>query len=119
MASGYCPRRAPKITRVAIIAMFQKTGATYDKKNLWWLFRIPRHQADSTRSPTPGNRMRTTRTVSSRTSPWKPGATKPMTTGVARTPTATITLTERARRVATTPATRPASSSSFSARRRA
>jgi hypothetical protein len=28
MASGYCARRPPKITRVAIIAMFQKTGAT-------------------------------------------------------------------------------------------
>jgi hypothetical protein len=44
---------------VAIIAAFHITGAVYERRNLWWLLRTPRHQADSTSSPAPGNRMRT------------------------------------------------------------
>jgi hypothetical protein len=50
---------APKMTSVAIIAAFHMTGAVYDSRNRWWLFRTPRHQADSTSSPAPGKRIRT------------------------------------------------------------
>ena len=42
------------MTSVAIIAAFHITGAVYDSRNRWWLFRTPRHQADSTSSPAPG-----------------------------------------------------------------
>ena len=61
-------------TSVAIIAMFHTTGAVYERKNLRWLFRIPRHHADNTSSAAPGNRIRTSRMVSSRLAPWNPGA---------------------------------------------
>ncbi len=46
--------RLPKKTSVAIMAAFQTTGATYETKNLWWLFRTPRHQAEKTSRPVAG-----------------------------------------------------------------
>ena len=48
-------RAADRSTQSApIIATFQNTGATYDRKNLRWLFRMPRHQALITKMPAPG-----------------------------------------------------------------
>ena len=70
----YCGYLAPKIHSTAIMAAFQITGAAYERKNFLWLFRTPRHQAESTSSPAPGKRMRTRRIVNSRFSPEKPPA---------------------------------------------
>src|SRR6266705_1634285 len=58
---------------------------------------MPRHHADITRRPAPGNRMRTTVTVSWRLAPVNPGAIAPMSHGVAKTPMRTMPLTTRAR----------------------
>ena len=86
----------PKTTSVAIIAAFHITGAAYDSRKRWWLFRTPRHHADSTSSPAPGNSMRTISIVSSRLSPVKPGAITAISTGVATTPASTSTATTSA-----------------------
>src|SRR5450432_1112533 len=51
--------RRPKNTSAAICAMFQITGDAYERKNLLWLLRIPRHQADSTINPMPGKKILT------------------------------------------------------------
>ena len=75
--------RAPNATSVAIIAAFHITGAAYESRNRRWLFRMPRHHADSTSRPAPGNRMRTSAIVSARFSPVKPGAISAISTGVA------------------------------------
>ncbi len=40
---------------------FHMTALEYDSRKRWWLFRTPRHQADSTSNPAPGKRIRTTR----------------------------------------------------------
>ena len=56
--------RLPKMTSVAIIAAFHITGAVYESRKRRWLLSTPRHHADSTSSPAPGNRMRTSRIVS-------------------------------------------------------
>src|SRR5436190_1769683 len=101
--------RPPKTRSVAIIAAFQTTGAAYDSRNRWWLLRTPRHHADMTSSPAPGNRMRTSDVVSTRFSPVKPGAMRSISSGVANTPTRTSSDTTRARIDATAPATRSAS----------
>ena len=103
-----CGRRTP--TSAPIIARFQTTGAAYDRKNLWWLFRIPRHHAEITSSPAPGNRIRTTWTASARFSPSNPGAIRSMSHGAARTPASTMIETVSDSRPATAPATRSASS---------
>ena len=49
-----------------------------------WLLRTPRHQAEATSRPAPGKRMRTRRMVSSRFSPWKPGAIASISQGAAQ-----------------------------------
>ena len=67
------------------------TGAMYESRKRRWLLRMPRHHADSTSSPAPGNRMRTIAIVSSRFSPSKPGAMTATSSGVASTPPATST----------------------------
>ncbi len=46
----------------------------YDSRKRRWLLRMPRHQAESTRRPAPGNRMRTIAIVNCRLSPSNPGA---------------------------------------------
>ena len=102
-----------------MMAAFHTTGAVYDRRNRRWLFRIPRHQADSTSSAMPGKRMRTSRMVSSRFSPAKPGAMPSISQGVAQTPTTASTAVTRARSAPTAPATRAAASSSSSASSRA
>ena len=48
-----------------------------------------RHQAEATRMPAPGNRIRTSRTASSRLSPVNPGATSSTSSGAASTPSRT------------------------------
>ena len=111
--------REPKITSVAIITMFMNIGATYERKNLRWLFRMPRHHAERTRIPTPGHMMRTTVIVSSRIAPLYPGAITMSSHGVSRTPRSTRIAMATASSDATIPATRPAVSSSPSASNRA
>src|SRR5207244_3171100 len=88
----------PKTTSVTIIAAFHMTGAVYESRKRRWLFSTPRHHAERTSRPAPGNRMRTSRIVSSRSSPSNPGAMASMRTGVATTPTRTMALTGRRRR---------------------
>ena len=83
--------RPPNSSSVAIIAAFQPTGARYASRKRPWLFRTPRHQAEATRIPAPGNRIRTRRTASSRFSPVNPGATSSTSSGAARTPSRTST----------------------------
>ena len=86
------------------------TGAAYESRKRRWLLSTPRHHADSTSRPAPGNRMRTSRIVSSRFSPSNPGAITSMRSGVRQDadehddarPTS-------ARSEATAPATRSAS----------
>ena len=70
---------------------------------------MPRHQADITSSPAPGNRIRTSVIVSSRFSPSKPGAISEISSGVARTPTSDEQALTRPRTAATAPATSDAS----------
>ena len=53
----------------AMSAAFHTTGDTYDRKNLRWLFRTPRHHALITSSAIPGNRMRTISIVCTRVAP--------------------------------------------------
>jgi len=53
----------------AMIAVFQRTGETYDRKNRRWLFNTPRHHADITSSATPGNKIWTSAMVSARAAP--------------------------------------------------
>src|SRR5690349_24802353 len=48
-----CP---PYAMSVPIIAAFHATGAVYESRNLPWLLRTPRHQADVTSNPAPGKR---------------------------------------------------------------
>jgi hypothetical protein len=91
------------------MAAFHTTDAAYETKKRWWLFSTPRHQADITISPAPGNRMRTSTMVRSRVVPVNPGAMASMSSGVATTPTSTIRLTASASSDATAPATRSAS----------
>ena len=98
----------PNATSVPIIARFHTIGAAYDSRNFPWLFSTPRHHADSTSSPAPGNRIRTTAIVSARLSPVNPGAITAMRIGVANTPTSTIAPTTIASSAATAPATRSA-----------
>ena len=68
-ASEGSAMRPPKNTSTPIMAKFQTTGAVYERKNLRWLFRMPRHHADITSRPAPGNRTRTMRMASSRLAP--------------------------------------------------
>ena len=102
----------PKSSSVAIIAAFQITGAVYEMKNLRWLFRTPRHHAEMTSRPAPGNRIRTSRVVSSRFGPLKPGAITSMNTGARATPARTRTAVTRDRMMKTVRATRSACSCS-------
>jgi hypothetical protein len=101
-----------------MIAPFQRTGAAYGRKKRRWLFRMPRQKAERTRSPVPGKRMRTSRTVSSRRSPEKPGVKRSTRSGAARTPSAERRTARSARSVPAVRAVRRASSSRPSPRRR-
>ena len=76
-----CRRRTARASRSS--RRSTSTGAVYDSRNRWWLFSTPRHHADSTSSPAPGNRMRTSAIVSSRFAPVNPGAIASMSSGVA------------------------------------
>jgi hypothetical protein len=100
-----------------MMATFQTTGATYDRKKRRWLFSTPRHQAESARSPAPGKRMRTSRTVSSRLSPSKPGAMTSISHGARRTPASTRSDTAKPSSVATAVAVAAASRVRPAARR--
>ena len=86
----------PNTTSVTIIATFHVTGARYDSRNRLWLFSTPRHQADRTSRPAPGNSTRTIAIVRSRFSPVKPGAITALSAGVATTPARTTTETTSA-----------------------
>ena len=100
----------------AIMARFQKTGATYETKKRRWLLRIPSAQALTTRIPVMGKRMRTRVTVSAcfsgdhwkKKSPTSQGATS--TPARASPPATTVRIPSAA------PAKRPASSSRPSSR---
>ncbi len=59
------PVRPPNASSVAIIAMFQNTPDTYERKKRPWLFRIPRLQAERANTAAPGNSTRMSRTVRS------------------------------------------------------
>src|SRR6185369_13252055 len=76
----------PNTTSVTIIATFHVTGARYDSRTRLWLLSTPRHQADRTSSPAPGNSTRTIAIVRSRFAPVKPGAITALSAGVATTP---------------------------------
>ena len=69
-----------------MMAAFHATGAVYESRKRRWLFRTPRHHAESTRSPTPGKRIRTRRIVRSRFAPAKPGAIASISQRRAHTP---------------------------------
>ena len=102
--------RRPNHQSAAIMTTFQITGARYDSRNFRWLLRTPRHHAEQTSRPMPGNMIRTSRIVSSRFSPVNPIATVATSHGVRTMPSATSTAVTSASSAPTTPATRSASS---------
>src|ERR1035437_2288271 len=110
-----CTTLGPKKRSAAIIMRFHATGEAYERKNRRCELRIPRHHAEITSPPTPGNITCTSLIVSSCLSPVKPGVSSAIRCGVAITPTTTSTVAMSASSENTAPATRPASSSSPSA----
>jgi hypothetical protein len=98
---------------------FQATGAVYEIKKRPWLFKMPRHQADITKAPTPGNMIWTSVMVSCCLSPLNPGAIRSIKIGVARIPRITQVETTIASNDPITLATRSASSSSLPPKSRA
>src|SRR6185312_12269330 len=114
-----CSTCPPNTSSAPIITAFHATGETYDRKKRRCEFRIPRHHADSTSSPTPGNMTCTSLMVSSRLSPLNPGVRRSIRYGAAKMPTVTSTVATIASSENTAPATRPASASSPSASSRA
>src|SRR5213079_1165636 len=63
IASEASSTRPPYRIKAAIMAKFQTTGEAYDTKNLRWLLRIPKHQAERTSKPAPGKSTRVSRIV--------------------------------------------------------
>ena len=93
------------------MAAFHITGAVYEMKNLRWLLSTPRHQAETTSSPAPGKRIRTSVVVSARFGPLNPGAMRSISQGARSTPNSTSAEVTSDRRPNTVRATRSASSS--------
>ncbi len=89
---------------------FQATGAAYEAKNRWWLLSTPKHHADITKIPAPGNKTWTMRIVNCLVSPLKPGAITSISQGAAITPIRTRRATIVARIAPTDHATISASS---------
>ena len=75
-----------------MIATFQTTGDAYESRKRRCELRTPRHHADSTRRPAPGNRIRVSAMVRSRFSPVQcgPSSAKSLN-GVVSSPASTMT----------------------------
>ena len=88
-----------------MIARFQATGAVYERKKRRWLLSTPRHHAEKTSRPAPGNKILTRRMVNSRVSASKLFVNAMIQYGAVRMPISTITDVTSASRVSTAFAT--------------
>jgi hypothetical protein len=84
---GASPKYTAPPIIAAIMARFQKTGATYETKKRLWLFRTPSAHAEMTSTPVIGKRMRTSRMVTSCFAPSHSGKKAATSNGASAQPT--------------------------------